>query len=710
MRKTFTLILLLLALLAGSSCSSGKTAALDAMADRLTQGTAAGRIVFCPVARDTAAGEFFEISHRDGKVLISGNTRSALSSGLNWYLKYVAGIHLSWNNPTQPLPEPLPLPKETIRRETSMQQRYYLNYCTYSYSMAFWDWPRWEQELDWMALHGINMPLSMTGIEVVWRNVLRRLDYTDKEIDDFISGPAYMAWWQMNNLEGWGGPNPAGWYDRQEALQKKIVARMRELGIEPVFPGYSGMVPRNIGEKLGYHIADPGKWCGFPRPAFLSPEDEHFPEVAAIYYEELEKLYGKSRYYSMDPFHEGGNTGGIDLSKAGEAIMSAMKKANPEAVWVVQAWQENPRRELMKNLEAGDLLVLDLYSEKRPQWGDPKSVWCRKEGFGRHDWAYCMLLNFGGNVGLHGRMDQLVDGYYDARAHANGKTLRGVGATPEGIENNPVMFELIYELPWRDERFDTDEWLRDYLTARYGGTLQPAVWQAWQKLKHTVYNAPMDYPGEGTVESLLCARPGLRLDRTSTWGCSKLFYDADSTIQAAQAMLSAADSYAGNDNFHYDLVDILRQSNADKANRWLAILSDSYDKRDVQTFKTYADAFSRLMLRQDSLLSTRKEFCVDTWLNRAASLGVTPEERQLYVRNAAMLITVWGDSVAANRGGLHDYSHREWGGLMRDLYCARWNAFLSGKLSELETGVSATLPDFYEMEQGWVEKTVQRYE
>ena len=89
-----------------------------------------------------------------------------------------------------------------------------------------------------------------------------------------------MAWWQMNNLEGWGGPNPDSWYQQQEALQKKIVSRMRELGIEPVFPGYAGMVPRNIGEKLGYQIADPGTWCGFPRPAFLSSEDEHFDSFA----------------------------------------------------------------------------------------------------------------------------------------------------------------------------------------------------------------------------------------------------------------------------------------------------------------------------------------------------------------------------------------------------------------------------------------------
>lgn len=32
--------------------------------------------------------------------------------------------------------------------------------------------------------------------------------------------------------------------------------------------------------------------------------------------------------------------------------------------------------------------------------------------------------------------------------------------TMEGSENNPVMFELLCELPWRPARFDKDEWLK----------------------------------------------------------------------------------------------------------------------------------------------------------------------------------------------------------------------------------------------------------
>lgn len=81
----------------------------------------------------------------------------------------------------------------------------------------------------------------------------------------------------------------------------------------------------------------------------------------------------------------------------------------------------------------------------------------------------------------------------------------------------------------------------------------------------------------------------------------------------------------------------------------------------------------------------------------------------LYGRNAAMLITVWGDSVAANRGGLHDYSHREWSGILRELYYRRWKAFFDQKQRQLD-GADAGLPiDFYGMERNWVDSMAMAY-
>lgn len=646
--------------------------------------------------------DFFELDQKGNKVVVRGNNYVSIATGINWYLKYYAGINLSWNGMQADLPEVLPPVLKKERHETDLKLRYDFNYCTFSYSMAFWDWKRWEQEIDWMALHGINLPLAMVGTDVVWKNVLEELGYTREEINAFIAGPGFQAWWLMNNLEGWGGPNPDSWYERQEELQKRILKRMREYGIEPVLPGYSGMVPHNAKDRLGLNVADPGRWNGYPRPAFLQPTDPQFERIAALYYREMTRLYGKASYYSMDPFHEGGNTSGVDLEAAGKAIWKAMKQANPRAAWVVQAWGANPRPQMIRNLPAGDMVVLDLFSESRPQWGDPASSWYRKEGFGQHDWLFCMLLNYGGNVGLHGKMAHLIEEFYKAKDSSFGKTLKGVGMTMEGIENNPVMYELLCELPWREQRFSKDEWLEGYLKARYGKS-DSQVSQAWMLLGNTIYNCPAASTQQGTHESILCARPSWKAYQVSSWSEMSDYYDPADVIRAAGMMVDAAERFRGNNNFEYDLVDIVRQAVAEKGRLMYRVLVDAYKAGDRELFKLSSDRFLRLILMQDRLLATRPEFKVGRWLESARNLGSTEEEKDWYEWNARVQITTWGNRVAADDGGLHDYAHREWNGLLRDFYYLRWKTWLDEQLKSFEGGQPKAI-DFYALEEPWTLK------
>ncbi len=681
-------------------CLTAGTAALPAnpvkgLLERIDPG-ASGKFV---IELEKGGRDFFELDQKGKKVVVRGNTYVNIAAGLNWYLKYYAGIHLTWNGMTATLPDVLPPVTEPLRKETDLGLRYDFNYCTFSYSMPFWDWERWEKEIDWMALHGINLPLAATGMECVWRNVLFRLGYSKEEVDSFIAGPAFLAWWAMNNLEGWGGPLPDSWYDRQEALQKKILKRMKEYGIKPVLPGYSGMVPNNAGARLGLDVDKPKDWNGFTRPAFLNPTDPRYAEIAGLYYEEQEKLFGKADYYSMDPFHELADAGKTDFDAAGQAIMAAMKKANPKAVWVVQGWTENPRPEMMENLKSGDLLILDLFSECRPMWGIP-SIWKRDEGYGKHQWLFCMLENFGANVGLHGRMDQLLDNFYQTKDNPLAAHLKGIGLTMEGSENNPVMFELMCELPWREEKFTKEEWLEDYIFARYG-TRDPKLLEAWLILANGIYNCPAGNNQQGPHESIFCGRPSMNNFQVSSWSKMENYYDPTSTARAARLMLEVADRYRGNNNFEYDLTDIVRQALADEGrityNRAIADFK-SFDK---ESFRKDSRRFLRLLLLQDSLLATRQEFCVGTWIARARDAGVTPEEKDLYEWNARTQITTWGNRYCADKGGLRDYAHKEWNGLLKDFYYKRWEAWWDmlqdvidgkGKLKDI---------DWYAMEEPW---------
>ena len=629
--------------------------------------------------------DFFELDQRGTKVVVRGNTWVNIASGINWYLKYHAGIHLSWNQMQAKLPAVLPAVKQKERHETDLTLRYDFNYCTFSYSMAFWDWKRWEQEIDWMALHGVNLPLAIVGEECVWRNMLLKLGYTEEEIGQFIAGPAFLAWWEMNNLEGWGGPLPLSWYSRQEKLQKQILARMRQLGMHPVLPGYSGMVPHDAKARLGLNVADAGLWNGFQRPANLLPTDPRFAEIAKLYFDELTRLYGKADYYSMDPFHESNDDASIDYAKAGEAMMHAMKRVNPKAVWVIQGWTENPRPQMVDGMKAGDLLVLDLFSECRPMFGIP-SIWKRPEGYKQHHWLFCLLENFGANVGLHGRMDQLLDNFYstDSSLFALHSSLRkGIGFTMEGSENNPVMFELMSELPWRPEKFKKEDWVRQYVKARYG-VEDPLIERAWLLLARTIYNCPAGNNQQGPHESIFCGRPTLNNFQASSWSKMKNYYDPYSTLEAAMMMNSVAEKYRGNNNFEYDLVDITRQALADQARLQYQRTIADYKAFASKEFESDYRRFLLMLLMQDKLLGTRSEFRLGHWTQAAIDCGSTPEEKKLYEWNARVQITTWGNRYCADTGGLRDYAHKEWQGLLKDFYYPRWEAYFNALSDQMK--------------------------
>ena len=621
--------------------------------------------------------DFFELDQAGNKVVIRGNSWVNIASGLNWYLKYYAGVHLSWNQMQAKLPAKLPAVTKKERRETDLSLRYDFNYCTFSYSMAFWDWKRWEKEIDWMALHGVNLPLAIVGEECVWRNMLLKLGYTEKEVGEFIAGPAFLAWWEMNNLEGWGGPLPTSWYARQEKLQKQILARMKQLGMHPVLPGYCGMVPHDAKEKLGLNVADAGLWNGFQRPANLLPTDARFSEIATLYYNELTKLFGKADYYSMDPFHESNDDPNIDYAKAGQAMMQAMKRVNPKAVWVIQGWTENPREAMVDDMKTGDLLVLDLFSECRPMFGIP-SIWKREQGYKQHQWLFCLLENFGANVGLHGRMDQLLSNFYSSK-----KNCKGIGFTMEGSENNPVMFELMSELPWRAEKFTKEQWIKSYVKARYG-VEDKAIEDAWLALVKSIYNCPAGNNQQGPHESIFCGRPTLNNFQASSWSKMKNYYDPAMTKKAAKLMNSVAEKYRGNNNFEYDLVDITRQALADQARIQYQKTIADYKAFSRKQFDRDANRFLKMLLLQDKLLGTRTEFRVGHWTQDALNAGKTAEEKKLYEWNARVQITTWGNRYCADTGGLRDYAHKEWQGLLKDFYYVRWKSYFDALAAQMK--------------------------
>jgi alpha-N-acetylglucosaminidase len=172
----------------------------------------------------------------------------------------------------------------------------------------------------------------------------------------------------------------------------------------------------------------------------------------------------------------------------------------------------------------------------------------------------------------------------------------------------------------------------------------------------------------------------------------------------ARLMVQVADKYRGNNNFEYDLVDVVRQSLADRGrivyNRAVADFK-SFDKK---AFKKHSEEFLHLLLLQDKLLGTRSEFRVGTWIEKARNLGNNDEEKNLYEWNARVQITTWGNRYSANEGGLRDYAHKEWNGILKDFYYKRWEAYWK-TLCDVLDGKPLVELDYYSMEEPWIKAT-----
>ncbi len=130
--------------------------------------------------------DVFEIESQNSKIVLRGSSGVALASAFYHYLSEYAHCQITWNGTNLKLPATLPAVKGKIKKETPYDYRYYLNYCTFNYSMSWWDWPRWEKEIDWMALHGINMPLAITGEEYTWYLLYKEMGFSDEELKGFF--------------------------------------------------------------------------------------------------------------------------------------------------------------------------------------------------------------------------------------------------------------------------------------------------------------------------------------------------------------------------------------------------------------------------------------------------------------------------------------------------------------------------------------------
>ncbi len=252
------------------------------------------------------------------------------------------------------------------------------------------------------------------------------------------------------------------------------------------------------------------------------------------------------------------------------------------------------------------MLVLDLFCERTP-------VWNTTQGFYGKPWVWSFVYTFGDDtiLGGSGPLERLND-LAAVRRHPLGKEVRGVGMMMEGYGHNPLVFDLMFEMGWRDD-LDLAVWMREYPRFRYGRNSADAE-SAWQVLRTGVYNR------KTWGHSLLTAYPAMKKRQYIT-------YPANALANAWQLLLRAEKDLSGTETYRHDLVNVARQALSNHAGQLYAKTQADYEAKDLAAYRRSSQAFLQLIYDLDKLLATDNEFLLGPWLEDAKRWGQTDAER-----------------------------------------------------------------------------------
>jgi alpha-N-acetylglucosaminidase len=643
--------------------------------------------------------ERFRISGAEQHIRVAGSSTSALLFGVNWYLKYVAHAHISPNG--DQLARALALPTATMEGETRYAYRYALNENVDGYTTAYWNWPRWQREIDVLALSGINAMLVERGTDMVLYQTFRDFGYSDSEIRSWITQPAHQNWQLMGNLCCFDGPISLSLLQKRARSAQQIIGRLRELGITPVLPGFYGIVPQGFARRFpGAHVIPQGEWAGFTRPDWLDPRDPLFAQLAAAFYRHQRGLFGDSTVYDMEVFQEGGDSGDVPVPQAARAVQAALFAAHPGASWMMLAWQGNPRPDLLAGVDRQHLLVIDIDHDRVPRDD-------RQRDFQGAPFLLGGIWQFGGRTTLGANIDHITV-RLQRLGRINGN-MAGTALFTEGLDTNPFAFDLFTEMAWRSAPLDLQAWTDGFVERRYG-VADPHATAAWQTMLATAYairinEVVFNSERDAAQESLFAAQPSLSANRASNWSPEGMRYDANAFKGVLAELLAA-----GRDlhNEHYDLVDVARQTLANESRALLPRIKAAYESHDRPQFEALTQRWLRLMELQDELLATDRSFLLGTWLAYVRGWASTAAEQTRLDHDARSLLTSWGDRKASEGAALHDYGNREWAGLTRDYYRVRWARYFRSLDDELRTGQPAQPIDWFALAETW-NRSTRRY-
>ena len=681
--KTIRFLLILSCFLEAVACSPKRTwsddpqvAAVELLCERLLPRQS--KSIYFTI--EPADEEFYALETEDGRLHISGSSVNALARGLGDYLRDWCHIGVTWfvRDKVQE-PRRLPSVEGRVQRRALLDKRFFLNYCTYGYSLPWWKWEDWERLIDWMALHGVTLALANTGQESVWLETWQEFGLSEEQIRSYFTGPAYLPWHRMTNIDHWQGPLPQSWMDGQLALQKKIIARENSLGISPILGSFTGHVPAALKEKYPKaQIERLNRWSSFDQAYsawYLNPADSLFRIIQSTFLEKQKEAFGGDCHiYGADLFNEVNPPSWEPsyLSEAARLTYDALRENDPEAIWLQMSWLFWHKRSMwtperieayIKPVPKDRLIMLDYFCEN-------VEIYRQTDNFYGQDFIWSYLGNFGGATMMAGNFEDISMKLDRVYTDAPDECV-GIGCTLEGLDVNPIMYEYVLDRAW--ERLGDDaSWIERYADC-HSGKSDEHVRKAWKIVCEKVQKQK-----SGHVVSQIPARP--RLDGQAKWNIPSSAYSNLDLLDAWGELLQADDCQTP--EYRFDCVNWARQCLDNYFTELYAGLREDYAAGDLEGVSAKGARMMEILRDVDKLVASDAYFLMGKWISDARSWGITAEEKDYYETNARMLLTCWGEKGKI----LNDYANRDWNGLIGTYYLPRWEKFITGLSESLRSG------------------------
>lgn len=581
----------------------------------------------------------FKIYTQDKKIVIAGNNNVAKAMGYYRYLTDYCGCIITSSDYDISTIGQAPLPDKITEITISQKIRARTSYEFFAIEGNFWGFDRWEKEIDFMAMHGINAPLQLVGFDSVMYHFLDTIGLDKKLCLEFSSGPAFLPGQITGNIAATHSVNSTEYLERKLFVGKQIMQREKELDMMPILPGIIPSVPFSIRKKyIKMEIFKAPFWYNLPPVFYIKPENAFFDIFNDKFLKIQKEILGETDYYIFDPLYDVNKRGyNSYLENIGRKCLTVLKEFNPDSKCFVH--QNSINSDFFNNVSSDDYIII---TEPNEQSQDLKNSIISISG------------NKYGRTAISGNIIKALGSQTDNNS-------LGFALELDTFSINDIYCAAVLKGLYAENDCSPESFYREYSIKKYK---TPNYTDEVRKLSELCYNSDVEYG------SIICSRPSTVTLHTAIGDTLLKEYDYHKLYEIAQDFSESEEKK--NEAVRTELINITRQFLSDIAYPVYKTATKAFNTQNIELFEQTSNLFLEICEDMDKLLKTKKENNLVYNYELAHCLGKTPEEREKIDINYLLLHTIWGP---IDHSQLYDRYWVEWGGMVSDFYAKRWHMY-----------------------------------